>query len=233
MAQIVYVPKRHVTPVLYYPYFNYSLGLQVDANEDISSALDLSWIDFIGRLPSYNTAAVNFGVNPISGDPGVNASIDSSIFFRLFPRTYLVPSISAAGGWGTGTISGSSLRSMPDIGAEDKYKIYGGLDLIFPLWNGIDLEIFNLLIFRSLSSSVYFETEQTFVSSPALNAFNFHAGLQLALRVDTLLTALTQIGIPIVIGLDVSLNDLDQTDFFSFFISTSLPLYFYSLLLTY
>ncbi len=157
---------------------------------------------------------------------------DLSVFLRLFPRVYAVPTLDGAIALPTQSGSGlvpSRLRAA-SMAAGDG-RLLASLDLLFPIVNGLGWRAFNLLALRSVFSCLYFEGE-SLLSGRSLGLPDLHAGIELGI----LLTTLAGQTLPLALGLDFPITSIIQSEggfWASLFISAHLPTLIYGSVLAY
>jgi hypothetical protein len=115
---------------------------------------------------------------------------------------------------------------------------YAGLDLLFPIVNGLEVRLANLAILRSVFGGAYGEAERVFTGPPAAaalspDAWDLHAGVQLGVT----LASLAGLVLPLAAGVDIAVSDLargtvDLPQSLRLFLSAHVPTNFYAANLT-
>jgi hypothetical protein len=180
------------------------------------------------------------------GEPASWASLESawrleteaSILLRILPRFYAVPVLDAAIALpapGAGIVPGR-LRAGSAVSGDGRG--YAGLDLLFPLVNGLEVRLANLAILRSVFGGAYGEAESVFTGPPATAAlapetWDLHAGVQLGVT----FASLGGLVLPLAAGVDIAVSDLargtvDLAGSLGIFLSAHVPTGFYAANLT-
>jgi hypothetical protein len=160
------------------------------------------------------------------------------IFLRLLPRLYAVPVVDAALGFpvpGPGIVPG---RLRAGDASWGDGRGYLGLDLLFPIANGLEVRLANVAILRSVYGGLYAEAEDVFTGLPTAfvlspGLWDLHAGIQ----VGVTLTTLGGAAFPLAAGIDAAVSQLARGAVswgtaLRLYLSAHVPTSFYGLTLT-
>ena len=226
-------------PTFYDTGLSLAAGLDADQRPALEPWIGLDSVRLLGAVPHLASLRQRATVLPTDGSWSLQSGLAAAVPLRIVPRVYVVPSVDLGADWrlfglGTAPPAGvkSRLRGGPSGIGEPAAtgRVYGGLDLLFPLVGGREDRILDLMVFRSLTAALYVEAENRFTSFPTLvdqRQWSPHAGIELSVG----LTSLIDLPLALAGGLDVPLRTAAEPSTWRWFLSANLPLRLYTLLL--
>ena len=227
-------------PTLYDSGLSLATGLNVDQRPALEPWIALESVRLQGAVPHFASLRQRFTALPRAGTWSLQSSLAAAVPLRIVPRAYLVPGVDLGADWrlfGIGTAPPEGVQSrLRASGASEAGgqpatgRAYGGLDLLVPLVGGREDRILDLVVFRSLTATLYFEAENRFTAFPALGdgrEWSPHAGIELSAGI----TSMIDLPLAIAGGIDVPLRTASDPSTWRVFLSANLPLRLYTLLL--
>ena len=187
--------------------YGFSVGLDQDATVSPSASLDIEGL--YARVPFRLSLGAAGSLGWTSLEAACRVQAEASVFLRILPRFYAVPVLDAALAFpapGAGIVSG---RLRAGDSASGDGRAYAGLDLLFPVVNGLEVPLANLAILRSVFAGLYAEAQDVFTGAPTLfvlspSLWEMRAGAQLGVTLATVGGA----AFPLAVGIDVAVSRL-------------------------
>jgi hypothetical protein len=242
LARTIWLQRDAGTPSpLFIPGISWGLSAAVDQDGQIMPSVSLDVEGLYARVPFLLSLGAAGSLAPASGMPfdwlsleaAFRVQAEASVFLRLLPRFYAVPVLDAALAFpapGAGIVPG---RLRAGDSSTGDGRAYAGLDLLFPVVNGLEVPLANLAILRSVFAGVYAEAEDVFTGLPRLLVLSpplweMRAGVQ----AGVLLTTLGGARLPLAAGVDVAVSRIawgteTWAEGLRFFFSAHVPTLFY------
>jgi hypothetical protein len=247
LAHTIWLRRDAGTPSpLFIPGISWGLSAAVDQDGQIMPSVSLDVEGLHARVPFLLRLGAAGSLAPASGTPfdwlslqaACRVQAEASAFLRPLPRFYAVPVLDAALAFpapGAGIVPG---RLRAGDSSTGDGRAYAGLDLLFPIANGLEVPLANLAILRSVFAGVYAEAEDVFTGLPTLlvlspSLWEMRAGIQ----AGVLLTTLGGAALPLAAGVDLAVSRIawgteSWAEGLRFFFSAHVPTLFYGTTVT-
>ena len=215
----------------YIPFLIYQLGLNFNSNMELPAELRITVPLINSPLPLMANVNIEGVGNFLSTSFEGLVSGNVYVFIPILPRFYIAPVI--GGGFNFGTINYCELPSSLSIlsDKEGGRKIFGKINFMFPIINGLNMKIMNIGSVNGLFGNLYAEAE-ILNDNILMDYIDPHFGLELSVNFTPLNKIFSQ-NLALGLVFDIPMLTFDDVSTYKFSISVNEAFTLYSMLESY